>query len=57
MHNDIFAVAAFTDYSAAHQDMHLLSARYFFSQFWCEFTKEVITEFVNEDLYIKATKA
>jgi hypothetical protein len=28
----------------------MLFARYFFSQLWCEFTKEVITEFFNEDI-------
>jgi hypothetical protein len=31
----------------------MLSARYFFSQLWCEFTKEVITEFFNEDIALK----
>ena len=30
-----------------------LATRYFSSQFWCEFTKEVLLEFVHEDFYIK----
>jgi len=35
----------------------MLSARYFFAQLWCEFTKEVITEFFNEDISNKAFEA
>ena len=31
--------------------------RYFFSQFWCEFTKDVLTEFINEDFLIKEMQA
>ena len=30
-----------------------LAARYFMAQFWCEFTKDVLTEFLNEDFLIK----
>jgi len=30
-----------------------LVTRYFMAQFWCEFTKEVLTEFLNEDFLIK----
>ena len=26
------------------------------AQFWCEFTKEVLTEFLHEDFLIKDTK-
>jgi len=35
----------------------LLATRYFFSQFWCEFTKEVLTEFLNEDFAVKEIEA
>ena len=28
----------------------LLATRYFFSQFWCEFTAEVLKEFLQEDI-------
>ena len=31
----------------------MLTARYFFSQLWCEFTKEVIAEFTNEDILVR----
>ena len=30
--------------------------RYFFSQFWCEFTKDVLGEFIQEDLSLKMTE-
>jgi hypothetical protein len=35
----------------------MLASRYFFSQLWCEFTKEVLTEFLNEDLAVKEFEA
>lgn len=50
MHNDVFAVAALTELNANRADAHMLAARYFFAQLWCEFTKEVITEFFSEDI-------
>lgn len=43
-------MAALTELNASRADSHMLAARYFFSQLWCEFTKEVITEFFNEDI-------
>lgn len=57
MHNDIFAIASFAENEPTHMETNLLLARYFFSQFWCEFTKEVVTEFLNEDLIIKELQA
>ena len=35
------------------QNTQQLATRYFMAQFWCEFTKEVLTEFLNEDFLIK----
>lgn len=31
----------------------MLVTRYFFSQFWSEFTKRILTEFLTEDLNFK----
>jgi len=31
----------------------LIATRYFFSQFWCEFTVKVLKEFVYEDYIFK----
>jgi hypothetical protein len=31
----------------------MLVTRYFFSQFWSEFTKKILTEFLTEDLNYK----
>ena len=28
----------------------MIATRYFFSQFWCEFTGEVLREFLQEDI-------
>ena len=35
------------------QSTQELATRYFGAQFWCEFTKEVLTEFLNEDFQLK----
>lgn len=32
------------------KDSQLLATKYFFSQFWCEFTSEVLIEFFQEDV-------
>ena len=52
VHNDIFAVATLT--GGHEKEANLLLTRYFFAQLWCEFTKEVLTEFFSEDLNNKA---
>lgn len=42
------AVATFAPYKLCPEDQideQLLATRYFFSQFWCEFTQEVLVEF------------
>ena len=47
------AVATFScaqDNVDDRMDEQLLATRYFFSQFWCEFTQEVLVEFYQEDL-------
>jgi len=46
-------VATFAKISKDDQKAQSIATRYFFSQFWCEFTKEVLTEFLNEDFAIK----
>ena len=43
--NDIMAVATFTsldEFVDERKDSQLLATRYFFSQFWCEFTADVL---------------
>jgi hypothetical protein len=53
VYNDVLGVATLasldenTDKENAPQ---LLATRYFFSQFWCEFTAEVLREFLQEDI-------
>ena len=42
--------SAFEENEDPRKDSQLLATRYFFSQFWCEFTSEVLIEFYNEDL-------
>ena len=34
-------------------NLHHVMTRYYFSQLWCEFTREVLTEFVEEDYLFK----
>ena len=53
IHNDAMCVATFAKISKDDQKAQSIATRYFFSQFWCEFTKEVLTEFLNEDFAIK----
>jgi hypothetical protein len=53
----VFAVATLANLDRKHFETHMLASRYFFSQLWCEFTKEVLTEFLNEDLAVKEFEA
>ena len=46
-----------TSKDPARQATQVMITRYFFSQFWCEFTKDVLTEFINEDFLIKEMQA
>jgi hypothetical protein len=39
------------------KESQLLATRYFFSQFWCEFTAEVLHEFYQEDLIYREQEA
>lgn len=56
--NDVLGVATFANLPESSEtekindnmDQQLLATRYFFSQFWCEFTQEVLVEFYQEDL-------
>ena len=57
IHNDVFADATMANQDKKHNETHILASRYFFSQLWCEFTKEVLTEFLNEDLAVKEYEA
>ena len=34
-----------------------MATRYFFSQFWCEFTAEVLNEFYQEDIIYREQEA
>jgi len=49
IYNQIFAVASIAS-TKIENELQKISTRYFFSQFWSEFTKEVLTEFYLEDL-------
>lgn len=53
MHNDILAVATIAGDDRQHLKTQQLATRYFCAQFWCEFTKEVLTEFLSEDFAIR----
>lgn len=47
------AVATFSSVPGCvdvRKDSQLLATKYFFSQFWCEFTSEVLIEFFHEDV-------
>ena len=50
-------MATFSSLDPDAQSTQNIITRYFFSQFWCEFTKEVLTEFLNEDFLIKEMQA
>ena len=50
-------MATLSSLNSAVESTSTLITRYFFSQFWCEFTKEVLTEFLNEDFLIKEMQA
>eukprot|EP00347_Sterkiella_histriomuscorum_P024512 403330852 len=51
-YNDVFAVATFGQKRNEYQ-VQEVTTRYLFAQFWCEFTKEVLTEFLEEDIIFK----
>ena len=53
IHNDTLCVATLGVNDKTKAMAQLLTTRYFMSQFWCEFTKEVLSEFLNEDLIIQ----
>ena len=53
VHNDVLCVATLAADRAEQKKTQELATRYFCAQFWCEFTKEVLTEFLNEDFHIK----
>ena len=53
IHNDVLGVATLGVNDKNTETVQLLTARYFMSQFWCEFTKEVLSEFLTEDLLIQ----
>ena len=57
MHNDVLSVATLAKIDKSQKDTQDLVTRYFMAQFWCEFTKEVLTEFLNEDFLIKEMNA
>ena len=53
VYNDVMAVATFSSIPECvdvRKDSQLLATKYFFSQFWCEFTSEVLIEFFHEDV-------
>jgi hypothetical protein len=41
----------------SRKESQLLATRYFFSQFWCEFTSEVLYEFYQEDIIYRDQEA
>ena len=53
----MLCVSTFSSIDPQNQSTQGLLTRYFFSQFWCEFTKEVLTEFLNEDFVIQEMQA
>ena len=51
--NNVMAVATFSsldEFVDERKESQLLATRYFFSQFWCEFTSDVLQEFYHEDV-------
>ena len=52
MHNDCLSVASIAKIDRKMKDTQDLVTRYFMAQFWCEFTKEVLSEFLEEDYQI-----
>ena len=53
VHNDVLCVGTIAQDLPSLENSHQLATRYFMAQFWCEFTKEVLTEFLNEDFIIR----
>ena len=52
VYNQVFAVATMA-LKKVDANLHHITTRYYFSQLWCEFTKEVLTEFLEEDVVYK----
>ena len=52
VYNNIFAVATMS-LKKVDATMHQITTRYYFAQLWCEFTREVLTEFLEEDFLYK----
>ena len=52
MFNTVFGVATLAT-KRVDPTMHHVATRFYFAQFWCEFTKEVLTEFLEEDYSMK----
>ncbi len=52
VYNQVFAVATMA-LKKVDANLHHITTRYYFSQLWCEFTKEVLTEFLEEDAMYK----
>jgi hypothetical protein len=52
VYNEVIGVATFS-HKRTDLTLQQVTTRYFFAQLWCEFTKEVLTEFVEEDYAFK----
>ena len=57
VHNDVLCVASLADDNENLKVPQDLATRYFASQFWCEFTKKVLNEFLEEDFLIKEAES
>ena len=53
IHNNVLAVCTIINAQNKTQIAQNICTRYFFAQFWCEFTKEVLTQFLSEDFKLK----
>ena len=53
IHNNVLAVCTVIDSQSKTQIAQSICTRYFFAQLWCEFTKEVLTQFLSEDFKMK----
>ena len=53
MYNDLLAVATLgpldQESENKRKESQLLITRYYFSQFWCEFTSDVLQDFIKDD--------
>lgn len=59
VYNDILGVATLSSQRLPSDSgsEQLLATRYFFSQFWCEFTGDVLRQFYSEDVLFRAQEA